>query len=225
MKTRSLTLAALGMAVVACTADRGPTKGTPTDSGTQKEATADVARGVCPAPSGGNDLSVDLICTGLCPGTTHLDFHLDAKSPSYPGCAIGDDNLEFGPDVPATGMATMSLDVPRYAGPGQYTLAATSGNMDLLFKLGDALVVCSDGSMGGTDEISELILNGPQPEGGSPGLDAGAASTCTVDVDTDCANDDGAHTVKGTLSCSFAPLAGVTCTLTNGQFQFGACSP
>jgi hypothetical protein len=228
MKIGWLTLAVLGSA--ACLASRGPT--TSADAGADaRDAHPKKETGAaCSAPSGGNDLSFELDCTGECDVKAQIDLHLNPTDSAYPGCGVGGGNLELAdlsdPKNPGsltgTDQSSVEMDVTHYSGVGEYTLGQIAGNV-LYFEL-SATPPCV-GDAAGSTSLTLLI---PEPtdtlEGGS--LDAGVPPSCHVKVETDCTNDDGTHNVTGTLSCSFENAgAGYSCTLRNGKFQFGHCVP
>jgi hypothetical protein len=221
MKLGRVTLAVLGVAGAACFAERGPLKGFG-DAGKEAGDARAEATGPCPAPTGGNDLSFDLECMGgTCDVSTHLEFHVDPTSKSYPSCGVAPGNLEL---IALTGEngATMSMGVPGYKGVGKYTLESTPENDNLIFEL-SAMPFCADGG-DNTNDITLLIVDGVGEKDAEIN-DAGTPATCEVQVATDCADPEGAHTVTGTLSCTFpSPSPGMECTLTNGKFQFGACA-
>jgi hypothetical protein len=225
MKAFAVTLALLGVASAACFAERGPLKGFG-DAGKEAGDATPEATGPCPAPSGGNDLSFDLECLGgSCDLNTHLDFHVDPSSKSYPSCfdATGTTgNLELRGLTGASGSA-LSLGVTAYKGAGKYTLVSVPENDDLLFEL-SGMLPCADAA-DNTNDLTLLIVNGVG-ERDAEINDAGQPATCDIDVATDCTNGEGLHTVAGTLSCTFpSPSPGMECTLTNGKFQFGGCAP
>jgi hypothetical protein len=228
MKIGWLTLVVLGSG--ACLASRGPVNGSDAGSDAGDAHASKETGHACPAPSGGNDLSFELDCTGDCDVKAQIDFHLNPTDSTYPGCGIGGGNLELAdlrdPKNPGslTGndKSSLEMDVTHYAGVGSYTLGQVAGNV-LYFEL-SATPPCL-GDAGGSTLLTVLI---PEPVVSSEGgvLDAGVPPSCHVKVETDCANDDGTHNVTGTLVCSFENATpGYSCTLSHGKFQFGHCVP
>jgi hypothetical protein len=222
MEIGPVTLFVLGVAGTACLATRGPLNGAG-DGGKDAARDVPVDTGPCAPPAGGNDLSFDLACGGgFCGVSTHLDFHVDPTSKSYPSCGDGNGNLELIGLTGADG-AALSLDVTSYKGVGKYTLETVPQNDDLLFEL-QAMVLCAEAG-DNTNDISLLIVNGVGELDAEIG-EAGVPATCQVDVETDCMNPDGTHAVTGSLSCAFPNAgAGMECTLSNGKFTFGGCIP
>jgi hypothetical protein len=206
------------LGVSGCVASRGPLVSH--DGGADAgDAHAEAEASVCVAPSGGNDLSFDLVCTGDCVVSAHVDFHLDKTSPSYPGCAegeyMGKGVFQF-PNLSGNDQSTLQLNVQPYAGAGTYGVSQKPG----LFSF----QASPTPEAGATCDITALI---PEFMPDSALFDeAGVApSSCAVVVTSDCA-DGLAHTVIGTLECTLPNAAsGASCTLTHGKFSFGDCTP
>ena len=235
MKIGWLALVVLGSGVGACLASRGPTTVSDAGKDARDAPSAKESAPACPAPAGGNDLSFDLECSGgACDVKTHIDFHLDATSSGYPGCGVGQGNLELAdlsdPANPGslmgTGKSSLEMDVTGYSGVGAYKLEPVAGKL-LLFEL-SSTPPCS-GDAGGSAFLPPLLIADTAAGGFDAALldaGSGAPPSCDVKVEADCTNDDGTHNVAGTLTCSFENVAaGYSCTLSHGKFQFGRCLP
>ncbi len=198
--------------VLACVASRGPVHEGPeggADAGDGGDA------GACEVPEN-NTLSFDLDCTGYCPLRKHYVFEAMRHTLAYPGCAVGNSNLEI-KGLTGADMSTLRLDVVPYAGPGVYKLQESRY---LLFEL-SVTPTCGDEI---ASNLTFLIPNGICM-GGVGCVDSGGLPICTFTVDTDCTS--GAfHSVAGTFTCSFPDVGeGSHCTLKNGTFAFGGCIP
>jgi hypothetical protein len=215
---------AVGFAFIGwgCVATRGPVGASdagPDVADAEPEAEAAVT---CAPPSGGNDLSFDLKCMGSCTSTTHFDFHLDASSKSYPGCAEGQYHgmgvfeLPIAGHDPLTGThsSSLELNLEPYAGAASYDVAGTPD----LFTFSATLP-----AEAGACQIS-VIIPGFKPDS-SVFDDAGPPSTCTFVVTKDCAAGM-VHTVTGTFGCMLPNAAlNTDCTIENGKFDFAGCAP
>jgi len=200
------------LVLVGCVASRGPVE--PDGGSDAREDHHAEAASKCPLPSSGNDLSFDVDCTGACVATKHVDFHADDASSPESLCADGENLnvlLTDGPPEAATS-PVFKLGIANYAGRGEYTIAP--GSNKSLFEFGTSASCMK----GGVHDFAFTIFG--------PGSDALSPPSCTVKVSQDCTSDDGTHVVQGSFSCAF-PNAGVDihCSLKNGTFALGRCSP
>jgi hypothetical protein len=196
---------AVGLVLSSCVASRGSLHALADGGVGAGDATKDAAS--CSLPEGGNDLSFDFDCTGYCVASVHFDYHLDPGAAGYPGCDVGNGNLEF-PHLTGSEMSTLELGLATYGGPGKYELSSPD-----VFSFAAMLMPDGDLPCG----IQSVI---PDPD---VSAEAGASPTCTVVVTSDCEDHDG-HTVTGTLECTLPNAEpNATCLLKNGKFTFGAC--
>jgi hypothetical protein len=199
---------AWSLVLSSCVASRGPIHPASEAGADSGDAENQAETSACTLPAGGNDLSLDVDCTGECNGSARVDFHLDTTSSGYPGCKDGDGNLEF-PMLSGTLQSALELGIVNYVGRDTYPIAGKD-----VFVFGVAFT--PDG--GEPCDINVVI---PDLD---VSVDGGGPPTCSVTVTDDCEGPLG-HTVKGTIGCTSIPNAemGTMCTIKNGKFSFGGC--